>query len=333
MKTKNKKIKQKRILSVIGVLTVLLIIINQITVMPFIWTFRSLLGMIPEQGNIGPYANQITNIEESNKVKVAVDGYEDAEITFYSPQVEKDNLPVIMYIHGGGWTSGNAQAVSSFAKLIASNGYIVANVDYALAPENPYPASTIQLVEVLNYIYENANQYNIDKNNIFIGGNSAGAHLSSQLGVLVSNSKYAKTVGVDIKVPNSSIKGLLLFNGVYNFDTAGDCGFPFFNKFAWAYTREKDYKNYSKIDEISTLKHIEENYPSTFITSGDADPLEPQSLEFAKILKEKGVDNTVLFWIGENTKLNHDYIYELDTKEAQKSYEMVIDFLNKHIGK
>lgn len=333
MKIKNRKVKLRRILGRIGILIVLVILINQVTVYPFIWTFRSLLNIVSEQGNIGPYESQISNIEESNKIKVSVDGCEDAEITFYYPQIEKYNLPVIMYIHGGGWSGGNAKAVSSFAKLIASNGYIVANVDYALSPENPYPSSTIQLVEVLNYIYENANQYNMDKNNIFIGGNSAGAHLSSQLGALLSNSKYAKTVGVDIKVPNDSIKGLVLFNGVYNFDTAGDCSFPFFDKFAWAYTGKKDYENYSKIDEMSTIKHIDKNYPSTFITSGDADPLEPQSLEFAKILKEKGIDTTTLFWTGRNIGLYHDYIYELDTKEAQKSYEMMINFLNEHIDK
>lgn len=323
----------KRTLGGVSIFIVLIILINQVTVSPFIWTFRSLSNMVSEQGNIGPYDNQISNIKESNKINVAVNVYEDAEITFYHPKIEKDDLPVIIYIHGGGWSSGNAKSVSSFAKLLASNGYIVANVDYALAPENPYPSSTIQLVEVLNYIYENAKEYNIDKKNIFIGGNSAGAHLSSQLGAILSDSQYAKTVGVDIKVPNDSIKGLLLFNGVYNFDNAEDCNFPFYKKFAWSYTGKKNYKTHSKIDEISTVKHINENYPPTFITVGDKDPLESQSLEFAKILKEKGIDNTALFWTGTNVGLNHDYIYELDTKEAQKSYEMVIDFLNEHIDR
>ena len=99
---------------------------------------------------------------------VSLEEYPDASFTIYRPQTDDSCLPVVVYIHGGGWSLGNADSVAWFVKLIASNGYVVCNVDYALAPEYPYPASTIQLVEVINYIYEHAEQYGIDRNSIFI---------------------------------------------------------------------------------------------------------------------------------------------------------------------
>ncbi len=89
----------------------------------------------------------------------------------------------------------------------------------------------------------------------------------------------------------------------------------------------KNFYNYSRLDELSTIKHINENYPATFITVGDADPLEPQTMEFIEELNKKNIDYSSLIWTGTNAKLWHDYIYELKTEEAQKAYEMTIEFI------
>lgn len=179
------------------------------------------------------------------------------ELTLYYPDDGEGIHPIILCIHGG-WSVGSAKAVSPFAKLLASNGYVVANAEYALAPKYSYPASTYQLVSTLNYLYEHANEYGIDNTRIFIGGNSAGAHLTSQLGALATNPAYAAEVGVKITFPFDNIKGLLLFNGVYNFDTAGDCKFPFFPKLAWAYTRTKTTKIMRKLTSFqqSSISHL-----------------------------------------------------------------------------
>lgn len=255
-------------MAILAIVTVLTVVVNQIFVYPFMWMFRGLMSFTSEQGNPGNYETYTQDVFSSEKISVSVEGYPDAYVTFYSPgeKTQAGDLPVILYIHGGGWSAGNAEAVAWYAKLFASNGYIVANVDYSLAPKHPYPAST-----VLNYLYENAEEYSINK--IFVGGNSAGAHLASQLGALVSNTDYANEVGVYVNVPRECVRGLLLFNGVYNFDTVKECNFPFFTQLSWAYTGQKNFKSYARINELSTVKHVTEDYLATFITVGDADPL------------------------------------------------------------
>ncbi len=325
-----KKSKFKIILSVIICIIILITIVNQITVYPFMYVFRAFINSVPEQVRIGPYSDRIINVNESETIEIPVKDYSNAKITIYSPSQEYESLPLILYIHGGGWSVGNAKAVSSYAKLLASNGYIVANLDYSLAPEYPYPTSTMQIIDTLNYLYENAATYKIDNTKIFIGGNSAGAHLSSQVGAIISNQDFAKEVGANIVFSSENIRGLLLYNGVYNFDTVGDCNFPGLNKLAWSYTGKKNYLKYERIDQLSSIKHITKNYPATFITVGDADPLEPQTYEFVEELKNKNIDCTSLFWTDTNSNLNHDYIYELQTKEGQKAYEMTVKFLNEH---
>ncbi len=331
MKHTNKKKQIRIILFILSAIILSIFIINQITVVPFISIFRSLTGLAQTQGNPGPHEEAIDTVEKLSRVSVSVDGYPDADVTFFAPKGNDKILPVVIYIHGGGWSIGSASSVEWFAKLIASNGYIVANVDYALAPEYPYPTSTVQLASVLDYVYENSEQYQIDPTKIFIGGNSAGAHLASQLGALATNEAYAKEARVTLKTPGDCIKGLLLFNGVYNFDTAGDCHFPFYKKLVWSYTGEKNYLQYDRLDELSSIKHITKSYPATFITVGDVDPLKSETTAFIDELNAKGVDNNSLLWEGTGVGLHHDYIYEQQTEEAQKALQMALTFMEEHI--
>lgn len=118
-----------------------------------------------------------------------------------------------------------------------------------------------------------------------------------------------------------------MYNGVYNFDTVGDCRFPFWYKLAWGYTGKRNYTKFDRIDEISTVKHITLDYPSVFITVGDFDPLETQTLEFIEKLEENNIRYDSFLWTRTNANLWHDYIYEQNTEEAIKAYEETVRFI------
>lgn len=92
----------------------------------------------------------------------------------------------------------------------------------------------------------------------------------------------------------------------------------------------KKYIRYDRIDELSTIKHIGENYPPVFITVGDADPLEAQNLEFIDELENEVVDYQSLLWTGTKAGLWHDYIYVQNTDEGIKAYEKTVEFIEKN---
>ena len=329
MKIKMKK-RVCRVVIATAIILLALYVINATTYWPFMWVFKGLMNTGSTQGNVGKWEETISKVELIGTETVSVPGYPEAEICLFANGDPMENQPLVIYIHGGGWCAGNASAVEWYAKLLASNGYVVANVDYALAPEYQYPASTVQLAETVNYLYTHAGKYGYNRDCIFIGGNSAGAHLSSQLGGIFTDPEYAEEIGIETEVPADSIHGLILYNGVYNFDTVGDCGFPFSQKLAWGYTGKKNYTEFDRIDELSTVKHITPNYPPVFITVGDADPLEPQTLELIEKLEENNIGYDSLLWTGMNANLWHDYIYEQNTEEAVKAYEETVRFIEAH---
>ena len=91
-----------------------------------------------------------------------------------------ENLPVLFYIHGGGFAAGSPDIVEEMVKKIVSlSGCVAVQADYRLAPENPFPASLNDCWEVLKWIYKNSREINGDRKRICIAGDSAGGNLAT----------------------------------------------------------------------------------------------------------------------------------------------------------
>lgn len=311
------------------ILLLIVIVVNQLTPMPFVFLFRQVIAGVESQVQIGPYADQIADVVESEILPIPVDGAPDAGLTLYTPREPSDTpRPLVLFIHGGGWIVGTAQAVSPFAKLIASEGYVVANLDYSLAPEYQYPTPILQSAAAIDYLMAHAHEYGADPTRFFIGGNSAGAQLSSQLGAMITNPTFAAEVGIPISMSAENLRGIILYSGPYDFDTADRLNFPGWRAYVWSYTGQRDYEQYPRIDELSTVRNATADYPPTYMTTGDADPLEPQTYELDAVLRALAVDVTSRYWTGSDLHLPHDYIYALDTTAAQTAFEDVLQFLS-----
>jgi acetyl esterase len=88
--------------------------------------------------------------------------------------------PCLIYMHGGGWMQGSPETHGDITSRIASwNQQTVISVDYALAPERPFPAGVDQVEAVVHWVYDNAPMLNIDPRKISVGGDSAGANLAA----------------------------------------------------------------------------------------------------------------------------------------------------------
>lgn len=324
--------KTKLTLLIVAFIIIAAITVDQITPRPFIAIFRALIGSTNNAIQLGPYEVELTKVEDRGTVSIPVDGLPPAKLTFYTQKGNNSSdKPLILYIHGGGWVTGTASAVADYAKLLASHGYVVANLEYSLAPEYKYPAAIHQSMAALNYLETHAKDYGADSTKLFIAGNSAGAQMSAQLGAIVTNEQLAQKMGVRSVFLSENLKGLILFNGVFDFGTVGRDRFPGFDKYAWSLTGKKDYKSYSRIDELSTVRNITSKYPPVFLTAGDADPIEPQTYQFDAVLRAEGIDVTSLYWTGSGKGLHHDYMYQLDKQEARVVYEEVLHFIDERI--
>ena len=100
----------------------------------------------------------------------------------YTPEVTGQPTPLLVWIHGGGWTIGSLDSHDRTCRGLARDACCkVLSVDYALAPENPFPAAVEDVMVVWNNIHASAADYGIDPERIAVGGDSAGGNLSAVL--------------------------------------------------------------------------------------------------------------------------------------------------------
>ena len=227
------------------------------------------LGVFPKPKNFNEIVSNLV-IEKDIIYESSI--LEGNKLDVYYPKNLNKKAPILMWIHGGGYIANSKETVKNYMMTLANKGFVVFNIDYALAPKYKYPSQIVQCNEALKYVFENAEKFNGDRENIFIGGDSAGAQMASQLVAIISNEELSNKMNLKPSITNKFLRGVILFCGLYNMDSLRETKFPGIKTYMEALTGESDFENYERIDELSTIKYITPNYPSTFITVGDIDP-------------------------------------------------------------
>lgn len=251
-------------------------------------------------------------------------------LDIYSPKDMSTPVPVIMWIHGGGFIGGRKENTQAYAMTLANAGYVVANINYDLAPEYKYPTPVIEANQALKFLSEYVGQYGGDANRFFLGSNSSGSHIAAELTSLISNKGFANEMGILPSITIEQLKGVLLYDGVYNMLTAGNLHSPVIGLYLWSYTGVRDVESFDRIDETSIPDHVTPDFPPAFVTVGDADILKPQSIELIQALKENGVDIDAHLFTGTGANLGHDFMMDLDTQPARQILEKTLAFVRRY---
>jgi acetyl esterase len=100
-------------------------------------------------------------------------------VRLYYPRVSDQALPVLVYLHGGGWSIFSIDTHDRLMREYAqATGAVVVGVDYALSPEHRYPVALNQCVETVRWLRANAGELRLDTLRVALGGDSAGANLA-----------------------------------------------------------------------------------------------------------------------------------------------------------
>jgi acetyl esterase len=94
-------------------------------------------------------------------------------------------LPVLVFLHGGGWVVGNIESHDTVCRHIANRaGCAVVSVDYRMGPEHKFPAAVDDCFAAAAWVPNNAVELGIDPGRLAVGGDSAGGNLAAVVGLL-----------------------------------------------------------------------------------------------------------------------------------------------------
>ena len=112
-------------------------------------------------------------------------------LDIYLPADAKGKLPLVIFIHGGGWLSNDKYSDMGYMKKtvaeIISSGFALASIDYRFSTQAVFPAQMLDCNRAISFLYDNAGKYAFDVNRFAVMGFSAGGHLASMVGLSKNN--------------------------------------------------------------------------------------------------------------------------------------------------
>jgi acetyl esterase/lipase len=204
-------------------------------------------------------------------------GHERHKLDVYVPKNAKGQLPLVVWVHGGGWSMGSKN--NPPALFLLRHGYAVASINYRLVQHAPFPAQIEDCKAALRWLRAHADKYHIDPKHVGVWGASAGGHLVALWGTTNGKKELEGKEGhLD---QSSSVQAVVDYFG------------------------PTDLKRYLKLLGIeqnkekaalaSPLTHVNKDCPPFLIVHGDKDLAVPyrESEELTAALKKAGVDVTL----------------------------------------
>jgi acetyl esterase len=208
-------------------------------------------------------------------------------IRIYRPRAPHA-LPALVYMHGGGWVIGSIDSHDSItAALAADTPCVVISVDYARAPEHPFPAAMDDCRAVVAWTFENAASIGVRADAIFVGGDSAGGNLAAAMTLAFRGTPWR-------------LRGQLLLYPCVDVDFSrpsyrSEANAPYLKavEMIWFWNqycpdkmqRQNPLAVPMRADNLAGL-------PPAFIAVAEHDPLRDDGHAYAERLKRAGVDVT-----------------------------------------
>ncbi len=229
-------------------------------------------------------------------------------------------FPAIVFIHGGGWTSGDRTQMTKVIELLASHGYVGMAIDYDLSPAVHFPVALYECKEAVRWLRGHAAQYHVDPQRIGVAGSSAGGELAALVALTSGDPSYEGDGGS--KGFSSAVKAAVIYNAALDLTAFPDTHDSIVKYLGSSCSAQKDL-----CSQASPQFHIGASLPAIFIGHGNADkdvPYAQFTAFVASYMKANGP-------ITEFTADQGPHTYWAKPQWFQPNAEATLSFLQKHL--
>lgn len=139
-------------------------------------------------------------------------------LDIYRPRAgRRRDAPVLLQVHGGGWTVGNKDEQGIPLMLhMAARGWVCVAINYRLSPRDPFPAHIVDVKRAIAWARENLGEYGADPSFLAVTGGSAGGHLTALAALTPNDPEYQP----GFEDADTTVQAAVPFYGVYDFAAA-----------------------------------------------------------------------------------------------------------------
>jgi acetyl esterase/lipase len=299
-----------------------------------VWVWRWLMAGLGPGELIRFNAEPITTVDYATDLDYAGDGIQEHRLDVLTPHGAAEPLPVYVYFHGGGWTSGDKAVLTKYCASQAASGMVVVNANYRRAVASGMQQMIEDADSVLGWVREHIADYGGDPEAIVLGGDSAGGQIAALYTAVVTRQELANYYGVTASVPPSSLRGLVQHCSAADFSVLFERGFILGLGFvrmllphrarAAASTRV-GLRRAARF--LSPIEWVHPAHPPTFVTTSERDYFYRASLNFVDRLRAAGVEVDTLVYEGSRRNTEHTWQQNSSFPESQEVYRRLQDFV------
>ena len=241
-----------------------------------------------------------SGVDEMEKVIIS-EGHQ-IKLTLVRPSGNRSVLPAFIFLHGGGWITGNYQTHKRLVHdLVSRSGCVAIFVNYSLSPEAVYPKALNESYAALTWVHKNGAEINVDGTNLAIVGNSSGGNLAT-VTAMIASEKSGPEIKLQILLwpvveAGSNQKTSAKFGEGRYLTTLGLHG-----RFA-SYAPDKRLRRGRFVSPLNTKKKELQGLPPALILLAQSDVSRHAAQAYARKLSNAGIPVTAVRYNG----MIHDF--------------------------
>lgn len=244
-------------------------------------------------------------------------------------------LPLVVWIHGGGFIAGEKEGTENVMTCLAAAGYAAISLDYPVAPEHRYPAALHAIDAFFAFLPRLSERCPIDLTRIVLGGDSAGAQLAAQFAAKETNAELSAQMRLPRRL-SSPLKGIALVSGPFDlpalrrYAKAHDKKFLFLvDLWGRAYFGKLFWHRSRVAKETVIAPQVTKDFPPAFLTDGNEGSFEVQNRALGEALRRQNIPVKELYFAKDGGTVPHDYLFRLAEAPAREGLKELLSFLGE----
>lgn len=281
-------------------------------------------------------------IPENIEVTEVRYGKEEREVIrcFVRKDLKQCEKPLLLYIHGGGWLSGETELRDSYVVEFAKSGFFAASVDYTLSPQAVYPTQIKQCFAAIDSLYDISGEQGIDMTNIVIAGESVGGHYITFVTQCAKDHSMYEKLEISFRHKEDfDIKVLVMHSGAVSIENFANADKPQ-SKVPHADIMLQGYfgmngQELSRWLETEEGKaatpHITENFPPCFMVWAEKDGFRFETLDMIDEMRKLGIAHRT--YKGTGLLANHAWSIMMRLRGSKRCFKETLDFVLPYLPK
>ncbi len=309
-----------------------------------VWVWRTLMATIGRGETRRFNTDPIDTVDYHLDIDYLGDGLRAHRLDVIVPRPSGDHLPVYIYFHGGGWTSGDKSTLTKYCASQAREGMVVVNVNYRMATEFRMRHILQDANAAIDWVAANISAFGGDPDRVVLGGDSAGGQIVALLAASRHNPELAQHYELGASAAPWTLRGVVQHCSIADISVLFEPRFILSLNFIRMLlpasmlkptdpvkqrALEKEHSLRAAARFLSPIEWLRPEFPPVFVSTSERDYFFRANVNFIRALRRMNILVDTLIFSRRSTRATHTWQQDPRRPESQEVYRRLQEFVRR----